>query len=374
MSATTVTELYLASNGKRTFCIRYSVQKVKAIINLRNIYENGLAFKALTGNKLCAVVKANAYGHGAEEVVNALEPITDCFAVALIEEGISIRTVACGKDILIFTPPIDEKEGKSIVQNGFIATVADVFTAKLMINACKVLKKRAKVHLKINTGMNRYGMNLSMLGKVCKLFKKQRFVQVDGIYTHLYDYDRKTAETQRGLFIKAVNLCKRYYPNATAHIGGTYGALLGEHFAFDMTRVGIGLYGYFPKKNEGADIKLKKAMQVYATTVCSRKYAYGGVGYGKPLDKKAGKTTTLSICRFGYADGFLRKQENGVENAEENANNLCMDVCVRKNSRKRGEIIPLLLDADETARKTGTISYEVLCAATRRAEFIYENE
>ena len=116
-------------------------------------------------------------------------------------------------------------------------------------------------------------------------------------------------------------------------------------------------------------------MRVYAKTVASRKYTFGGKGYGADCSKKEQKTLKrLSVCRFGYADGFLRKRKNGVCGEEENANNLCMDVCIRKNEKKRGELVPILADADETAKKTGTISYEVLCSATRRAECIYEYE
>ena len=289
------------------------MQKVIAKINITNIRNNAKVFKERTKRKLCAVVKANAYGHGAEEVVNALEQIADCFAVALIEEGLSIRTVACGKDILIFTPPLTEEEVVSIAENNFTATVADLWTAKLVLGVCEKRNLRIKVHLKVNTGMNRYGMNGSMLGKVCKLFCGKDCVQVEGIYSHLYAFDRSKAVKQRDLFMRFTAIAKRYFPDITAHLGGTYAAMLDESFFFDMTRVGIGLYGYLPCKSEGGHIVVKKAMQVYAKTVASRTYAFGGKGYGKDCSKKERLTLKrLSVCRFGYADGFLRKRKNGV--------------------------------------------------------------
>ena len=83
------------------------MQKVIAKINLKAIKENASAFKTLAKCKLCAVVKANAYGHGAVETVNALSQIADFFAVAIIEEGIEISDVVCGKKVLVFTPPTD---------------------------------------------------------------------------------------------------------------------------------------------------------------------------------------------------------------------------------------------------------------------------
>ena len=94
------------------------MQKIKAEIHLRSIYENATFF-VRPPRKLCAVVKANAYGHGAEEVVNALQGVADCFAVALIEEALAIQTAACGKDILIFTPPLTGEEVVTIAKNGW---------------------------------------------------------------------------------------------------------------------------------------------------------------------------------------------------------------------------------------------------------------
>ena len=197
------------------------MQKVRAIIHLNAIQSNALAFKNLTKTRLYAVVKANAYGHGAEEVTACLSSVADGFAVALIDEALAIRTAACGKDILVFTPPINEEEVYALAVNGFMATIPDLWTAKLALSVCQKYGLRLTAHLKVNTGMNRYGMNLSMLGKVCKLLKNQAFVQVEGVYSHLYDSARATAETQLELFLRAERIVKKNYPNATAHLSAT---------------------------------------------------------------------------------------------------------------------------------------------------------
>ena len=147
------------------------MQKVIAKIHLGNIRRNAEKFIQCTKKPICAVVKANAYGHGAEEVVNALEGVADCFAVALIDEAVAIRTSACGKDILIFTPPLTETEVLAIAENAFVATIPDLWTAKLIVGVCKKWRLPIKAHLKINTGMNRYGMDIATLGKVCKLLQ-----------------------------------------------------------------------------------------------------------------------------------------------------------------------------------------------------------
>lgn len=355
------------------------MRKTIAKIDLKNIRENAKAFALLTSKKICAVVKANAYGHGAEEVVCALSGVADCFAVSLYSEALTIKTAACGKDILILTPPLTKEETYLSARNGFLLTVPDLWTARLVVRVATEYKIPVRVHLKANTGMNRYGMNVSILGKVCKLFKSCPLVRVEGLFSHLYTGTKQGAETQRALFIQMQTVCKRYFPNVLCHLSATYGALLGKDYVFDMTRIGIGLYGYLPDGARDLDertvfaLHLKKGMRVYAYAQNCRNYRFGGAGYGS-LQKPLGLGEKCSVIRFGYADGFLRRKDNGVSDFENNVNNLCMDACLRKGRITRGKLVPVMTDALETARQTGTISYEVLCAATRRAEMIYEYE
>lgn len=359
----------------RIYC---RVQKIKAKISLSNIRDNAQAFKRLSKTPVCAVVKANAYGHGAEEVVCALQSVVDCFAVALLDEAIAIRASACGKDILVLTPPNSEGEAYEMAANAFTASVTDLHAARLIVKVCEKFSLPIKVHLKVNTGMNRYGMNAQTLGKTCKLLASCRWVKVEGLYSHLYGATRESAYLQRERFLKMQAVCKRYFPQVISHLGATFGALLGQNFRFDMLRIGLGLYGYLPDC-EGAEalrgrLQLKKAMAVYAPVLSCKKATRGGLGYGERYpDAEIEKLGKVSVCRFGYADGFLRRGDNGTDGAEYNAQNLCMDVCVRKQTYRRGEEIPVLTDADKTAREAGTIAYEVLCAATRRAEFVYED-
>lgn len=317
------------------------------------------------------MVKANAYGHGAVEVVNALSGIADAFAVALIDEAIEIRDAASGKEILVFTPPTTEEEGYALAVNAFTASVGDLRSARLIVRVCQKYGVSVSAHLKVNTGMNRYGFRLQDLGKACKLFKCEPRVRVTGIYSHLYATDAAIAMRQRAEFLRAVGLAKGYFSELIAHLSATYGALLGEKFAFDRTRIGLGLYGYLPVENPPAWAEsLKKALRVYAKIVGTRTYAHGGVGYGMTSGKRGER---LYLRRYGYADGFLRCKENGVDGANEQANALCMDVCVCKGRSKYGAYSPVLTDAEGIAKRTGTIVYEVLCAATRRATFRYQD-
>lgn len=356
------------------------MQKVRAKISLEHIRHNAAAFSRLTKTKLCAVVKANAYGHGAEAVVAALCNIADSFAVALIEEGLAIRVAACGKEIVVFTPPTDDEDAYALAVNGFTAMVDSLKTAKLLSRVCEKYRLLIKVRLKVNTGMNRYGMNVQTLGKTCKFLQGNPWISVRGLDSHLCECNLARAEKQRACFQRMLAVCKGYFPAVNAYLGATYGALLGENYTFDGVRVGLGLYGYLPcEANEKTGVRvetveklhLKKAMAVYAKAVGNRIYQFGGAGYG---EERAPSEKQLTVLRVGYADGFLRQRENGTVDWQTNANVLCMDACIRQGKWQRGQYLPVMTDADEVALVTGAVAYEVLCAATRRAEFVYDEE
>ena len=322
--------------------------------------------------KLCAVVKADAYGHGAEEVVASLSNIADCFAVSLYSEAISIRAVACGKEILILTPPTCEEEILACARNGFSITVPDLHTAKLVVKTIRTYHVCVQVHLKGNVGMNRYGSNASWLGRICRYLQQENGVHVCGFYSHLYTTEKQSAMRARACFLQMQKVVLRYYQNAICHLSATYASMLGKEFAFDMVRIGLGLYGYFPKSDVNA-LPLQKAMRVYAPVMLSRKYSFGGAGYGEER-VNIQKGDYLHVLRFGYADGFFRKKENGANGCQSCVNTLCMDANVRKGKAKKNEWICVMQDAEETAKIAKTIPYEILCAIVKRAERTYDYE
>jgi len=344
------------------YCIRYSVQKVIATINLAGLCHNARYFRRLTGVPLYAVIKADGYGHGSVETAQALTGIADGFAVALLEEGLTVRA-HCDSEVLVFTPPTTEQEGYLMLVNGLTPTVGGMRTARLLDELCKRTGMRARVHIKCNTGMNRYGADLPTLGKICRFFKESGRVEAVGLYSHLYLHDPLSAEVQRQRFLSAQRICRGYFPRVKCHLSATYGALLGKAFAFDGVRIGLGLYGYLPDDVK-ADAPLKKVMQVYAKCMDERTYSYGGAGYTDIAIEKGGKMRTL---RYGYADGKAYKGGGLVYGTP------CMDACVCAGDKRRlyGRWTPVVTDAREIAKREGTISYEVLCRASARAERIY---
>lgn len=343
------------------------MQKVIAEISVKALQANARRLKKISGARLCAVVKADAYGHGAIGTVAALSGIADYYAVALLEEALTIKTAAAGKEIWILTPPTDEETAYLAASNAFVLCVADEASAKLVCGVANRYGVKVKVQLKVNTGMNRYGLGLSSLGRVCKRLLHEPLVEVTGIYSHLYAHTRWSAEKQRVRFERATVVCRKYFPKALRHLSATYGALLGKEFAFDAVRIGLGLYGYLPEGEYEKTPTLKRVMKLYAECVCVRGKSYGGAGYGE--GEKALKRSC--VLRIGYADGCGHENAGGYKGLRGQASDFCMDACIVEKRWKRGRKVLVMDDADEVAKARGTISYEVLCLAGMRAEKKY---
>ena len=322
------------------------MQKATAVISLNAIEKNARFVRSLIGDKkFYAVVKANAYGHGAEEVALRLENIVDGFCVAINSEGAALRVAGVSKPVLVFTPPLSEEDAEE----------ADYYNLTVTVNGERAarLAKNLPCHIKVNTGMNRVGCDISELTKVLSLLDKNL---VNGIYSHMYaPADRKSVREQLGIFKQAVALAKAINPEATAHISSSAGVLSGSEYLFDGARVGILLYGYPPA---GFTATVTPAMQVYAPLVQSTDPCGHGAGYMRTT----AVYSRLYTYRYGYADGLPRVSKLGESP-------LCMDGFV---SDSGGDMRCVLADAQKIAADCGTISYEILCRAAGRCEKIYE--
>lgn len=335
----------------------------KAVIDLNVIRENALAVKRLLPKKtgFCVVVKADAYGHGAEKVANALYGIADCFAVALPEEGAALRLSGIDKDILVLTR-VGNTDLSLISDYGLIATACGAEDIRAFALFSERSHKPLRTHIKFNTGMNRQGITgLDELKAVLDRAAGTG-VKIEGLYSHYAcpenDEERNNATSK---FLLANNLVKHYNNNALCHISASGGVLSGEFF--DMVRVGLLLYGYKPFPC--ARIKVTPAMRVYAPVVCERTLSVGeGALYGL---KKAEKPEKLSLIRYGYADGLPRME------IERSFNNACMDVTAFRNLPRGTRFVNVLDDAEKLAAEYGTIVYELLTKAALRAEKIYLN-
>lgn len=323
------------------------MQNTLSVINLSAIASNAKLVKNLIcGRFFYAVIKADAYGHGALEVARELEPIADGFCVAIADEGVALRVGGISKPVLVLAPPLDCDDAAKLSFYSLTPVVGDVKSASLV--------KGMPCHVAINTGMNRYGCFGEELEKVLEILPEG---SAEGVFSHLYRAeDEADCLSQLKAFNVAERRVKRHSPNAFAHLAASGGILRGGEYLKEGVRCGIMLYGYAPCgfKADG----LKKALTVYAPLSQRTRVFGGGVGYNR-ADRHYEELYTY---RLGYADGFARTHPLGEKT-------LCMDAfisCEQKN------LLPVFTDADEYAERLGTISYEVLCSVTRRSLKVYE--
>lgn len=320
------------------------MQKNVAVIDLQAIRKNALFVRSKLGNrKFFAVVKADGYGHGATQVAHAISDIVDGFCTAIVEEGAELRIAGISKPVLVFAPPVDKGDVLRAQAYNLTLSVNSIETAKLCSCDC---------HIKVNTGMNRYGCNLSELPDILKLLNPAR---IKGVYSHLYAAEDDNASArQLEIFDEAERLVKGLNPDICAHLSASGGLLRGGEFLKDGVRCGILLYGYCP---QGFKADVSPALKVYARRFQKTQFIGGGAGYGAA--KRQYKE--LSTYRLGYADGFFRTVGLGE-------NKLCMDAFVKEGGN---EFECVMDNADEYADRAGTISYEVLTSVTRRSERVY---
>ncbi len=327
------------------------MQQNRAIIRLDSIRSNARYWREQANEAmLCAVVKADAYGHGATMVAHALQAETDMFAVALVEEGVRLRVAGITKDILVLVPPLRESEVSRACDYGLILSVSDASDYAMIARVCKQNGSVARCHIQVNTGMNRFGFDWPDFDRFCGS-KLSDFVAVEGIYSHFYRPDEaQVTQEQYARFCAFALRAEHTFGTLIKHIAATGGVLSSPEYCMDMVRIGIGLYGYVPAGFLRAR-ELRPALSVYASVASVRKYRYGGAGYGERVPRRE----DLCVIRTGYADGFAR------------GNVLCMDAWIAERACQKYEEVCVFSDADAYASEHGTISYEVLVRVCCRA-------
>lgn len=335
------------------------MQNTLALIFQERILKNAALVKARAGTDLYAVVKDDAYGHGAEKIALLLEPTVRGFAVATVLEGEALRISGIRKEILVLSPCLSEEEALAAERYGLTPTVTSLASFKLLLRAGEKFGFSPRAQLKINTGMNRYGIRPECADSLCRLAKSGG-VEFTGVFSHFYAPEEERArERQYELFSAASERVIKFFPSAVRHLSATGGILAGAKYNFDAVRCGIALYGYLPKGFEGA-LPVKPAMKVYAAVSHSGMFTGGGVGY-RPAQQRYRQLSTL---RLGYGDGFLRAEGLGE-------GDLCMDAFVKRGSAPFGKRRLVMKDASVLARKYHTIVYEVLVNVGKKAEKRY---
>lgn len=342
-------------------------------VNLKNVLSN-IEFvknRLPNGVKLAAVVKADAYGHGARRIVSAIDEKVDYFVAATVEEGEEIRE-STKKPILCLSPFL-EKEIKRCILKKIETSVSSEDDLKTIIRASEDMNIKAYVHICVDSGMNRMGIKTKKCAyKLINSVKLCRTVAIKGVYSHFYDGENnETREKQAGVF---GSISKCFGSEPLRHIAAT-NACLNEKYSFDMIRLGIGLYGYGI-----SGLKPSMSFKSRVSRVCKIK-AGEAVGYGgRFVAEKDCFSATISA---GYADGVPRSFSGGEVlikgKRRKIIGNVCMDYCFAlvDGSVSVGDEVVFFgkqggeeLTAEDAARACGTISYEILTGA-RRLEKIY---
>lgn len=261
-------------------------------VNLNSIDENIIRVKDKTNKGIMAVVKSNAYGLGIEEITAYINGQVDAFAVVTFNEALRVRS---DKDILIMTPMFSDDEINSLKDN-FVLAVDN----EELLNRLALLDKKVRVHVEINTGMNRFGIKPDMLNSFIERIKNNYpNVEVDGIYTHLHNTNNKDYTLKQIQLFKDVVLPYKE-EGIKIHLLNSNGFLLYNDLVdFDnMIRVGNILYGYNSNING-----FKKSFSFKATPIRVNKLAKGEiVGYGNKCKVK--KETRVGVLDLGLYDKF----------------------------------------------------------------------
>ncbi|MBU5336152.1 alanine racemase [Intestinibacter bartlettii] len=361
-----------------------------AEINLNNIKHNFHTLKNTLkpDTKVCCVVKADAYGHGAVEVAKMLQQENaDYFSVARFEEAIELRNNNIHTPILCMGY-ISECDIEEAIHRYIGITVYSYEMAKIINQKAGKLGKKASVHIKIDTGMSRLGFltDDNSINDIIKL-KDLINLNIDGIYTHFAtadEADKKETYLQLERYKKVIAaLEKANIEIQLQHVSNTAAIIDLKELGFNMVRLGIGLYGYYPSDEVSKEVELKPAMKLKTIITNIKKVAPGtkvSYGYTYEFDE----ASTLATLAIGYADGFDRTQNdpkvmiNGV--LCDVVGRICMDQCMVKipeglSVNIEDEVLIMGdeagVTAEDLASKRGTINYEVLCSVSRRVTRYY---
>ncbi len=333
--------------------------------------------------KLLAVVKADAYGHGAVQVAKAaLEAGASWLAVALPKEGAVLRQAGVQAPILVLGACGDEPSVATGVEASLTLTLTDADELETIERVAARLGKMVNVHLKLDTGMNRIGVRTEAeVTALLDQLKRCEHVRLTGAFTHFADADGNDLTFTRIQLARFKALCALLPEGIVRHCANSAAIhRLMPEAAFDMVRMGISMYGYPPVQTE---LPLMPFMRWTAEVTFVKSIAPGdAVSYGRTW--QAERPTRLATICCGYGDGYHRAASGQAEvlirgKRAKVVGRICMDqmmVDVTDIPEVRaGDIVTLMgrdgeeeITAEDLARWAGTISYEVLLAATGRVE------
>jgi alanine racemase len=365
----------------------------RAEVDLDAIVHNARAMADVADDAiLCAVVKANAYGHGAIAVSRALEQAgVKWLAVATVEEAISLRQAGVDAPrILVLSEPPSGSE-PTIAEERITSTVYSVECVDRLARAAAARNRVLALHLKVDTGMHRVGCRPADAVMIADHIAKSESVDLEGVWTHCARADEDdpafTDEQLDRFDAVLAQLEAAGHRPPLVHAANSAGVIAHERSHYGMVRSGIALYGVAPSATLAGRIDLVPAMRLVSEVSHVQGCGPGeGVSYGHFQRTEA--DCTLATVPIGYADGVRRDlSARGGEvlirgKRHPIIGRVTMDQLIvdcRSDEVAAGDEVVLLgsqgdesITAEETAERLDTIGYEVLCAVSARVPRVYE--
>lgn len=344
-------------------------------INLSYLKDNVLNIYRKCQKPIMAIVKADAYGHGASQVAKAVSDFdfVKMFGVATLGEALALRQAGVQRDILVLGAVRDE--------DLFLAAKLDISICVFSLAYLEKLKMHEfslplKIHLKIDSGMNRLGLRSAMeLESALTMIAACPQLKVMGIFTHYGAADEENDSYARQFSYFREIIKDRYFPYI--HAANTAAALYHQEDFTNLVRIGIGMYGLEP--NGSDDTPLKQVMSLWTRVVMVKKIKKGeSIGYG--FTYTASSDEYIATVPIGYADGMIRKNQGREVYIHGKyypiVGRICMDqMMIRVDEQiqvsDQVEIFGPHISLNRMAKELDTISYEIICLLSMRVERRY---
>jgi alanine racemase len=368
--------------------------RVTANIDLDAISSNILNIKKLIGNstKLMAIIKADAYGHGALPIAKTLDSLgVDAFGIAILEEGIELREAGIHKPVLIlgYTP---KEQYNQLVKNDISQTIFQLDSAIELSKAALQQNKKAGIHIKIDTGMNRIGFfdtkdSMEDIKKIASL----EGIRIEGIFSHFSaadETDKTSAKMQLDRFLEFVNQLElEGITIPIKHISNSAGIIDLPEAKLDMVRSGIATYGLYPSEFVSQEmLKLSPALEIKTHVSYVKEVEPNcGVSYGSTYITS--KITKIATIPVGYGDGYPRLLSSkgrvlihGI--SAPIIGKICMDQFMVDVTEiegvKQGDTVTLIgrdknefIPIEEVGALSYSFNYEVACNVGKRVPRVY---
>ncbi|MGD0877267.1 MAG: alanine racemase [Anaerolineales bacterium] len=366
-----------------------SVRATWAEINLDRLSRNLQAIRAhVAPARVMIIVKANAYGHGLAEVAKQLGPQADYIGVAVLEEGIFLRELGVTAPILVLGG-IWGDQVPQYLQHDLTLTASSVERLEQIDAVAGRMGVMAKVHLKIDTGMERIGVHYYSAQTLQKAALRCTHVEVEGIFSHFANSDAVELSHAR-LQLERFQEVLRFYernslPVPIRHMANSAAILQLKESHLDMVRPGIMLYGVYPGKEVRRTVKVQPALAWKSRVVYFKVVRAGHpVSYGSTW--QSDHPVRIVTVPVGYGDGYFRSMSNLAQviirgKKYPQVGRICMDqmmVNIEVDSAFNGDEVTLLGESDnqditaqELADWAGTIPYEILTNINTRVPRVY---